>query len=234
MSSNSNNVQKGNSTESSHSIMTYSALKSQSKYVVQCISSAFDKVELVKSDFDGEYQKEKHVLTELNEQFRYMIDRVYQLESRNSRYIEKIAELRRQAFMTSISSKHTVELDHTQADVTRINYDKVSYESETEYFQLQCQIYQLMIQGEQRPIDEVRLKFERELNESASNLANLRASYTTLEQQVKTCRATLKNTFNQYMALAKEWSILRKKTKEIQFNIDMVKNQVQFTKNLYA
>ncbi|CAF1352271.1 unnamed protein product [Rotaria sp. Silwood1] len=179
-------------TKNSNSIMTYRPLQEHSNYVVHYISSTFVKIEQLKTDLNAEYQQEKHALTELNEQLRLMIDRVEQLESQNSTYVAKLTDLRRQGFIVATTGKQNDEHYRLQSHIMAVNYEKVSYESEIEFFQLQIKIYQQMIQAENQSIDEQRLKLEQELNQSASALVNLRTSYEELGNKVGSYRTTSK------------------------------------------
>ncbi|CAF1021145.1 unnamed protein product [Rotaria sp. Silwood1] len=181
--------------------MTYRPLQEHSNYVVHYISSTFVKIEQLKTDLNAEYQQEKHALTELNEQLRLMIDRVEQLESQNSTYVAKLTDLRRQGFIVATTGKQNDEHYRLQSHIMAVNYEKVSYESEIEFFQLQIKIYQQMIQAENQSIDEQRLKLEQELNQSASALVNLRTSYEELGNKVGSYRTMCKETLQHQCSL---------------------------------
>ncbi|CAF1079865.1 unnamed protein product [Rotaria sp. Silwood1] len=161
-----------------------------------------------------------------------MIDRVEQLESLNAKYVAKLADLRGLSFTVGTIGKQNDEHYRLQSDIMAVNFDKVGYESEIELFQLQIKIYQQMIQAENQSIDEQRLKLERELNQSASALVNLRTSYAELGQQVGTYRATCQDMLQQYLRLAKDWSISKKQINELKIRVQMTKNQIKFSKIL--
>ncbi|CAF2637954.1 unnamed protein product [Rotaria sp. Silwood2] len=234
MSSNSLIISEEDNTKTANSSVSYRPLQKHSNYAVHYISSAFVKIEQLKTDLNAEYQYEKHKLIELNEQLRLMVDRAERLESQNSKYSAKLNDLRQQGFFIGITGTKNDEYYRLQNDIMTMNYDKVGYESEIELFQLQTKIYQQMIEFENQSIDEQRLKLEQELNLSASNLVNIHRSYAELEQRVGSYRAACKDSFQQYMKLTNDWSLVRRQTNELKIKVHMSKKNITLSKALYS
>ncbi|CAF1024786.1 unnamed protein product [Rotaria sordida] len=213
MASDSPVISDENNMTHSKSIITGSSLEEHSNYGFHEISSTTVKIQQLKTDLNAENQHERHALTELNEELRLIVDRAHQLELQNSQYMTKLFNLRQQVFINRITGIQTDEHNHVQTNIIKFNYDKVSYESEIELFQLQSKIYEEMLQFETQSIDEQRLKLEQELKQSSSALIDLRKSYTELEQRVGSFRVECKDTFQ---------------------NMQMVKTQIEFSKKLYT
>ncbi|CAF1104190.1 unnamed protein product [Rotaria sordida] len=188
MASDSPVISDENNMTHSKSIITGSSLEEHSNYGFHEISSTTVKIQQLKTDLNAENQYERHALTELNEELRLIVDRAHQLELQNSQYMTKLFNLRQQVFINRITGIQTDEHNHVQTNIIKFNYDKVSYESEIELFQLQSKIYEEMLQFETQSIDEQRLKLEQELKQSSSALIDLRKSYTELEQRVGSFR----------------------------------------------
>ncbi|CAF3336261.1 unnamed protein product [Rotaria socialis] len=219
---------------SESSSVEYNRIEKPSNYMVYNITPTFVKIEQLKTMYSADHQHEVHALSELNERFRSMLDYIYQLETQNSKYISKLIELRRKVFLASVNGKLSTELTDLHADVREVSYAKISYESEFELFQVQSKMYQQMAQFGQPSVDQGRVKLEQELNQSGSTLANLRTSYASMEQTVVGLRANLKDTLRQYMALTKEWSSLKKQTKELKCSLQVINIQIQFSKTIYS
>ncbi|CAF3435661.1 unnamed protein product [Rotaria socialis] len=219
--------------KNSNSNITYRPLGDDSRYVVRYISSSFVRIQQLKTDFNAQHQHEKGALIELNDKLRLMVDCAQQLESQNSKYITQLADLRR-SLLASANSKENDQHSRLQADIMQVHHDKVAYESEIEIFQLQGHIYQQMIQVQEQLIGEDRLKLERVLNQSASTLAELRASCVEWEKNIGSFRATREDTFQKYMALAKDWCLMKKRTNEYKISLEMMKIKIQFSKTSNA
>ncbi|CAF2051323.1 unnamed protein product [Rotaria magnacalcarata] len=227
-------VQERRIESSESSSVEYNRIEKHSNYMVYNIMPTFVKMEQLKTMYNADHQHELHALTELNERFRSMLDYIYHLETQNSKYVSKLIELRRRAFLDSVNGRQSTELTDMHADVMEVSYAKINYESELELFQVQSKMYQQMAQFGQHSIDQRRVNLEQELNQSGSALANLRTSYALMEQTVAGLRANLKDTLRQYMSLTKEWSSLKKQTKELKCSLQMINIQIQFSKTIYS
>ncbi|CAF3572357.1 unnamed protein product [Rotaria sp. Silwood1] len=217
-----------------HSMCTYRPLAEYSDEVAHYISSTFNEIQQFKTDLNTKYQHEKHALTELNELLRCMIDDVERLESQNSQHVTKLVDLRQQSSSISVLNKQNDEYNRIQADIITVNYDTVGYESELELFQLQIKLYQGMIEAEKQSTGNYILKLEEESNQSASTLINLRTSYVEMEQKIASFRSTCKDTFQQYMRLTNDWSLLKKQIHELKIKVQIMKTQIKFFKTLHS
>ncbi|CAF3318205.1 unnamed protein product [Rotaria socialis] len=221
-------------TKISNEIVAYRPIEKLSNYQFYYISPLSVKMEQLKTSFSTDYQHEKYSLTELNQRFRYMLDHIHRLEMERSKYIAKVAELRQKSVMASINGKEKQQLALLKADVTKINYAKFDCESEVELFELQTQMYQQMAQIGQQSIEQERLKFEHEVNQSTSALASLRASYAAMERTVGTLRTTFRDTIKQYTVVAKDLAVVKKQARALQFSLQMGKLEIKFSKALYS
>lgn len=220
-------------TKSCYSIVAYRSLEKQSHCLSNYISPLFAKVEQLKTSYNEDQQHEKVALVELNQRFSPMLVKLYRLETQNSKFMAEIDELRRQEFIKSINGKEAFELYRLEGDVRRLNYDKVGYESDIERFQLQVEVYHKLDFLQQNATNEKRLKLEQELSQSSTTLAELCKSYATSEQHLESLRKALKDHLRMFMTSTEEWSTLRRKTKELKFDIKMVNVQIQFFKSVY-
>ena len=230
MPSDSHDITEVEETEDSLSIITYRFIQETPCCHIDYVSPALTKIEELETVLVTDHQREQCSLKELNKKFRHMIDHVRQLESQNAKYMVKVAELRRQAFIMNTTCKKSCEINHMHADVMRLNYDTVRYEAQVEYFEMESQVYQQVAQFE--PLSVVKL--QQELKESAADLAEIRKEYVALEQQVANERATCRNTMHQYMTLAKDLTVIKKQTKELKFSMQLVKYQTEFFRTLYS
>ena len=230
MASDSDDITEVEETQGSNSIIPYRFIHETPCCHFDYVSPALTKIEELETILTKEHKREECSLKELNKKFRHMIDHVRQLESQNAKYMVKVADLRRQAFITNTTCKKSCEVKHMHADVLRVNYDTVRFEAEVEYFEMESQIYQQVGQFEPRSV----VKLQQELKESAANLAQIRKQYAVLEQQVANERATCRNTMHQYMTLAKDLTVIRKQTKELKFSMQLVKYQTDFSRTIYS
>lgn len=234
MSSESTKVVHEHETQSSNSVVTYRPLEENAGYIVHYISPTFAKIEHLKTGWNAEHQHEKHTMVELNDRFSSMLDRIQRLQSKNEKFAAKVAELRRKAFIASITGKQSVAWRRMYADLIDTNNDKFSIESEIELFEQQIQMYEPIVQNGQQWIDEERFKLEEEYNHSAATLADLRVSHTILKDEVTNIRKKFKDLLCQYVATVKEWSVSRTQAKESRFALHALQIQIKFTKELYA
>jgi hypothetical protein len=230
MFSDSHEIMEEEKTQDSNSIIAYHFIQETPCCQFDYVSPTLAKIEELETVLSTDYQREKCSLIDLNKKFRYMIDRVQQLESQNAKYMLKVAELRRQEFILNTTSKQSVEINHMHAAVIRHNYDKVSYESELEYFEMESQVYKQVGQFEQRSVE----KLQRELKESSGNLAEIRKQHVALEREVANERAICRKTMHQYMTLAKDLTVLKKEAKELKFSMQLVKYQTEFSQIVYS
>lgn len=215
------------------SIVTYRRLEENSNYILRNISLSFVQIQQLKTNLNEEHQHAKHTLIDLNEKLRLLVDHTRQLESGNSQLIPKLSDLRQSSIINAISEEND-QYNRLETDMLQVSYEKTSYDSELEIFQLESQIYQQMIEIQQQSLDEQKLKLEQLLNQSVSDLASIRTSCGTVEQEVQSAHTERENTFQKYMTLAKELSILRKQTNEYKVNLQMMRTRIKVSKAIMA
>ncbi|CAF4881363.1 unnamed protein product [Rotaria sp. Silwood1] len=195
-------------------------------------SSLFVHLRQLQNDFQTQYQHEKHALNELNERLRHFVDRVQHLEAQNAKYIAQIASYG----LTSGFSEADIELNgrylHLQSDLIAASHGSIDFGLEVEMYQLQSAIYQQLIDTEKEWKDERRLKLEQEYNQSSVILNSLRASNSDLGRQVESLYAARDDAYQKYLRLTHDWSNMKKQSKEWALNMQLLKNQIAFYKNL--
>lgn len=195
-------------------------------------SSLVVSIRQLQTEFEAQYQHDKRDLTELNQRFRLLLERIQLLESQSSKYLIQIAELRQAASFGNIDTQWSERYLYLQTDLTTISETKVDLEFDYELNQLQIGIYQQLLDLEQQWTSDSRSKLELELKQSSANLANLRSSYTDLEREIAGLYASREDSLRQYMAVTQKWGSLRKEKKKYNSNLTTLKNQVQCYKNL--
>lgn len=203
-------------------------------------STGYDKWSIVinvrqlQADIYAQYQREKNELTELNQRFYHIIDRVYQLESLNSKYLAQIADFRQKSF--GYSGIDVVQGNeqylYLHSDLTTMSFAKVDYDVDVELFQLQTGIYAQLIDGEQQWQGKERLKLEQELSRAASTLLTLRTSYATLGQEIESLYATRGDTFKQYLQVTHSWCNVKKQRKQSDWSLQALKQNIVFYKSI--
>ncbi|CAF0998548.1 unnamed protein product [Rotaria sordida] len=187
----------------------------------------------LQQDFQTQHQHEKHALNELNERLRHFIDRVQHLEAQNAKYITQIVNFRR---ARSDSSGADIEWNerylHLQSDLIAASHGSIDCGLEIEMYQLQTAIYQQLIGLEQEWKDDRRSKLEQELNQSSLTLNSVRASNSELGREVESLYAARNDTYQKYLRLTQDWSHMKRQSKEWALNMQLLKNQIAFYKNL--
>ncbi|CAF2952940.1 unnamed protein product [Rotaria sp. Silwood2] len=196
-------------------------------------SSLFVHLRQLQTDFQSQYQHEKHALNELNERLRHFVDRVQQLETQNAKYITQIVNFRRPASdFSGADLEWNERYLHIQSDLMAVSHGSIDFGLEIEMYQLQSAIYQQLIDLEKEWKDERRLKLEQEYNQSSLSLNSLRASNTELGREVESLYVARDDAYQKYLRLTHDWSHMKKQSKEWALNMQLLKNQIAFYKNL--
>ena len=196
-------------------------------------SSLFIRLRQLQNEIHEHYKQEKYEMNELNERFRHFVDRVQQLEEQNARYITQIVNIQR-----SLPDASDMDIEwkerylHLQSDLAAANRENIDFGLEMEMFQLQSTIYQQLIDVEQRWKDARRLKLEQELNQSSLALNSLRGSNSDLGREVESLYAAREDAYQQYLIMTRDWTQMKKRAKEWEFNLQLLKKQISFYENL--
>jgi hypothetical protein len=200
---------------------------------VKYTSSIVINIRQLRTDLHTQHQHEKEALTGLNQRFRLFVDHVHQLESKNKSYLTELANARRQS-----SGVHTIDTQSyerylsVKANLAKGRNANVDYEFDFEWFQLQCGIYQQLIDEDQQWKDQRCMKLEQELKQLTSDSIIIRKSYADLESVVKSQYVERKNMFNQYLALTHDWVNVRKQRKKWHLSVEGLKHYIGFYKNV--
>jgi hypothetical protein len=219
------------SNETGTSVVTYERHEEHFQSSAYSTSSLAISIQQLQNELQTQYQHDKHALTELNQRFRLLIDRIQLLESQNLKYAAQIEEFRQQLFDITDWNKRYVYL---QSDLTTISDIKVDYEFEFELAQLQIGIYRQLIDVEQQWKYEQRLKLEQEVKESASALVTIRASYTKLEQENTSIYAAREDKLKQCLSVTHDWCSTKKQRKKQELSVQILKRQLVCYKNLHS
>ncbi|CAF1276542.1 unnamed protein product [Rotaria magnacalcarata] len=216
-----------------NTIVTYQRRDVQLDPAPSYTSSLIVNLRQLQNDFQTQYQHDRHALNELNERLRHFVDRVQQLEAQNAKYVAQIISTRRP---TSDLNGADIEWNerylHLQSDLIAVSHGSIDFGLEVEMYQLQTAIYQQLIEIEQQWKDDRRSKLEQECNQTALSLNSLRASNSDLGREVETFSAARNDASQKYLRLTQDWSRMKKQSKEWALNMQMLKNQVAFYKNL--
>ncbi|CAF0979880.1 unnamed protein product [Rotaria sordida] len=187
----------------------------------------------LQQDFQTQHQHEKHALNELNERLRHFIDRVQHLEAQNAKYITQIVNFRRaRSDFSGADIEWNERYLHLQSDLIAASHGSIDFGLEIEMYQLQTAIYQQLIGLEHEWKDERRSKLEQELNQSSLTLNSVRASNSELGREVESLYAARNDTYQKYLRLTQDWSHMKRQSKEWALNMQLLKNQIAFYKNL--
>jgi hypothetical protein len=221
--------------EKNRSMVTYHGRFAYGKSTAYDTWSIVVHVRQLQTDIHARYQHEKNELTELNQRFSLIVDRVRQLELLNSKYVAQIMDFRQKSFGMSRIGTHAQRSEqylHLQSDLRTISFAKVDCEVDVELLQLQSGMYQQLIDDEQQWQGRDRLKLEQELNRSASTLVTLRASYAKLGQEIECLYATRGDTFKQYLEVTHSWCHAKKQRKQSDLSLQTMKQHTVFYKNI--
>ena len=218
----------------SYSVTTYHDREAYGKPTRYDTWSIVINVRQLQADMHAQYQREKNELSELNQRFYLIIDRVQQLESLNSQYLAQIADFYQNS--SGISrigvSQGNEQYLHLHSDLTTLSFAKVDYEVDVELLQLQIGMYGQLIDGEQQWQGKERSKLEQELSRLASTLLSLRTSYAALGQEIESLYAARGDTFKQYLQVAHSWCNVKKHRKQSDWSLQTLKQDIVFYKNI--
>lgn len=225
-------VHSEHSSENYGSAAAFEHREQHSSVATFTASSLVISIRQLQTEFEAQYQHDRRELTELNQRFRLLLERVQLLESYNSKYLIQIAELRQASGHGQIDTKWSESYLFLQTDLSSISNTKVDFEFDYELSQLQIGIYQQLFDLEQQWKGDSRLKLEQELKQSSSTLLAVRASYAELEREIAGLQATREDSLKQYLRVTQEWGSLKKEKKKWSMSLQTLKNQVACYKNL--
>ncbi|CAF3506013.1 unnamed protein product [Rotaria socialis] len=216
-----------------NTVVTYQRRDVQLDPAPSYTSSLIVNLRQLQNDFQTQYQHDRHALNELNERLRHFVDRVQQLEAQNAKYNAQIISTRRPTpDLNGADIEWNERYLHLQSDLIAVSHGSIDFGLEVEMYQLQTAIYQQLIEVEQQWKDDRRSKLEQECNQTALALNSLRASNSDLGREVETFSAARNDASQKYLRLTQDWSRMKKQSKEWALNMQMLKNQVAFYKNL--
>lgn len=220
-------------TSSNRSVVTYQTQNVAFPPTVSYTSSLIVNLQQLQTNLHSQYQYEKNALSELNKHFRLFLEHVQHLESQNASYIQQLADLRRQApNFNYADAQWSQSYLHFQSDLAKVNKAKLDYDFEIEAYDLQAKIYRQLFDVEQQWKDDRKLKLEQVLKNSSSELNVLRGSFADTEKEVERLSLAYGDMISKYIRLSKEWTDVRRQTKEWEFNSQMLKNHIMFYKSI--
>jgi chromosome segregation ATPase len=221
--------------ETDNTVAVYDPLDECPKYTLHFVSSMFANVQQLKTDVNVEYQHDKHDLNQLNKSMNLFVNGVQQLELQNAQYVTKLADFRRHLFhIHSFGSDLDKRYVHMQADLMALKNEKINYEFEYELYQMQIEIHRQLIDITNQSSDKEGLKLQQELDQSSTMLISLRTSYGELQKNIEGLHAEREDTFKQYLKVAKTWGCWKKQTNVLKVNLQALRNQHVFYKELRA
>jgi len=189
----------------------------------------------LQTDLVTQHQHDKAALTELNQHFQSFVDRVQRLQSQNSKYLQAIADFRRQsAGISIIDARWDEGYLSIKRDLLAIENAKVDYEWDYELCHLQIAIYKQRIAIEQQWEGKRSLALEDELKQSASVLTGLRSSYGELQRKVGSLYVECDDLLKHYLTLSHDWCVVKKQGHKRHLNLEATKSYIAFYKNLRA
>ncbi|CAF1616558.1 unnamed protein product, partial [Adineta ricciae] len=195
-----------------------------------CVAQMFMNIEEIKTICNAQHENEKHKFNQLNDRLNLLIDHVKRLELQNAEYTEKLALLRQESFDVEFDERY-IQLE---TDLKTANYKKIDHEFEYQRFQIHSDIYQQLMYAKTEFQKQKQIKLQEELNQSSCTLTGLRKSYTELENQIKTDHTERDNILQQYLQVTTDWGHCKKQTSQVKINIQTLKNQHVFYKNIHS
>ncbi|UJR13202.1 hypothetical protein I4U23_000224 [Adineta vaga] len=224
------NIQK-----TDNSMSTYLPFGEYVNYALYYVAQMVINIQEIKTNFNTQHHDEKEKLIQLNERLNYVVDHVKQLELQNEEYTTKLAAFQQESInMYSFSTEFNEHYNQLEANLLTINEKKLNYQFESELFQMHSNTYQQLTQVINESNNKQQIKLQEELNQSSSTLNVLRTSYSELQNTIETYHSERNNTLQEYLKTTYDWSHSKKQINELKINIQILKNQHVFYKNIHS